>query len=359
MQSIGIICEYNPFHNGHKYHIEQVKKIYPDAVIIAIMSGQFVQRGEPAFISKFIRTQMALDFIDLVVELPQFYAVSYADDFARGGIKIAQLLQLDALAFGSETGTLSFDKKIEIPDKTIIRTGASYPKIMSTGLKSNDILAQSYLHAKDELYPILHMIPIKRYGNEYLETHLTGTISSATAIRKNYFEGEDITYVMPYAHLISHPVKWDNYFELLKYKIISSSVNELKSIYTMYEGLENRLKKVIGEVDTFEELIQSMVSKRYTKSRIQRLLTYILLNIREIDVPHLKEINAVRVLGMNNRGRNLIKNIKTTELITNVNKSNKHHFELEIKSTEIYNLISGCRMTDFNTPVIYKNKEIN
>ncbi|WP_414052775.1 tRNA(Met) cytidine acetate ligase [Macrococcus animalis] len=355
MKSIGIICEYNPFHNGHKYHIEQIKKNYPNAYIVAIMSGQFVQRGEPAFINKFIRTEMALDYVDLVVEIPLFYAASYADDFARGGITIAKSLGLEGLSFGSESGKLAtFDIKLAQPTINDIRTGAAYPKLMDKGLKSNDILAQSYMKAKNEIYSALKLIPVKRYSNEYLEVELTGSISSATAIRKNYFYGVAIENTMPRSELIHHPVRWEDYYFLLKYRILSMEISELAEIYTMYEGLENRLKKVIGEADTFDALINKMVSKRYTRSRIQRLLVYVLLNIKEYDVSRLKEISAVRVLGMNDVGREFIKTIDSTEVVTNVNKKTRNYFEIEIKATEIYNLISGSKMTDFNTPVIYK-----
>lgn len=355
MKSIGIICEYNPFHNGHKYHIEQVKKLYPDAIIVAIMSGQFVQRGEPAFINKFMRTKMALDYVDLVVELPQFYAVSFADDFARGGIMIAKKLGLEGLSFGSESGDLNkIDFEIKSPTREDIRTGAAYPKLMSADLKSNDILAHAYMKATREIYPTLTLIPISRINNNYTDEVLTGTISSATAIRKNYFNDNDIKETMPHSELIVNAVRWKDYFMLLKYRMLSMNVLEIQEIYTMYEGLENRLKKVISEVETFDELIEKMVSKRYTRSRIQRLLVYLLLNIKEKDVPRLKEITAVRVLGMNDTGRKLIKSIEDVVIVTNVNSASRDYFGLEIKATEIYNLISGSSMTDFNTPVVYK-----
>lgn len=354
MKSIGIICEYNPFHNGHKYHIEQIKKLYPNACIVAIMSGQFVQRGEPAFVNKFIRTEMALEFVDLVVELPQFYAISYADDFARGGVMIAKMLELEGLSFGSESGEMAtIDIEINQPTVQDIRTGAAYPKLMGADLNSNDILAHAYLKASREIYPELALIPITRLGNDYLDEALTGEISSATAIRKSYFENEAIERTMPRSELIDNTVRWDDYFALLKYRILSMDVDELAQIYTMYEGLENRLKKVIGGVETFEALISEMVSKRYTKSRIQRLLVYVLLNIKEKDVSRLKEVTAVRVLGMNDVGRTWIKAIDDIEIVTNVNRETRDHFGLEIKATEIYNFISRSTKTDFNNPVVY------
>ncbi|MCE4956880.1 nucleotidyltransferase family protein [Macrococcoides caseolyticum] len=355
MKSIGIICEYNPFHNGHKYHIEQVKKLYPDAKIVAIMSGHFVQRGEPAFINKFIRTEMALDYVDLVVELPQIFAVSYADDFARGGVTIARLLGLDGLTFGSESGDMGIiDTEIHPPSINDIRTGAAYPKLIGAGLLSNDILAFTYLKASREIYPALSLIPIKRISNDYLDNNLTGKISSATAIRKNYFENKSIDIAMPRSECIDNAVQWRDYFVLLKYRILTMDVEALSKIYTMYEGLENRLKKVINEVKTFDALVTAMVSKRYTRSRILRLFVYILLNIKEDDVNQLKAINAIRVLGMNDAGRKMIKNIKHIDIITNVNRENKHHFELELRATAVYNLIARSNHTDFNTPVIYK-----
>ncbi|UBH09440.1 tRNA(Met) cytidine acetate ligase [Macrococcus armenti] len=359
MKAIAIIAEYNPFHNGHLYQIKKIKEKFPDHLIIAIMSGQFTQRGEPAFVSKFQRAHMAIAHCDLVVELPQFYALSFADDFAHGGITVAKLLNADILSFGSEQNNLSQLQITaqQINNKTLNRSDAGYATLMDTNLKSNDILAVQYIRQAERIYPEIDMLPIERINNDYRDEHLSGTISSATAIRRAHEENSIYHHAIPAASadFISHTLNKKRLFLLIKYAVIQKDIDELKQIYTMYEGLEYRLKKYIHEAQCYEHYIELLSTKRYSKARIRRLLSYVLLNIKETD-KH-PEINALRILAMNENGRQYLKTIKqncSVPVITNLSRANHHYFSLETKATEIYNLISDCELTDFNTPVIIK-----
>lgn len=355
MKAIAIIAEYNPFHNGHLFHINKIKAAFPEHVIIAIMSGQFTQRGEPAFVSKFQRAQMAIHHCDLVVELPQFYAMSYADDFAYGGVSVAHMLQADTLSFGSESNNLQAltHEAMRLDNIEPTRRDIGYAELMSNGLKSNDILAVQYI--RQGAHTGLSFFPVQRVSNAYLDESLTGEISSATAIRKAYYNAARFQHALPQSSLqyIAHPLNKDMLFQLLKYRIVSSDLSTLRTIYTMYEGLEYRIKKYIHEAQSYDHLIECLSTKRYTKARIRRLLTYILLNVPESK----PQIEAIRVLAMNEQGRNYIKQVKTlcpVPIITNINKQNVHYFSLEVKATDVYNILTGQSQTEFNNPVIYR-----
>ncbi|TDL98784.1 nucleotidyltransferase [Macrococcus brunensis] len=347
MKSVAIIAEYNPYHNGHQYHAEMARAKSHADIVIAIMSGQFTQRGEPAIFSKFARAESALNGCDLVVELPQFYAMSYADDFAYGGVKTAQILRADALAFGAECDDLDLLKaEANRVREADIKSGRSYAVMMGdeTFSQPNNILAMQYIKAAD---PMLDLIPIKRIQNHYHDTELTGRIASATAIRKAISAGHDFSESVPASIDTALAVSWEDFFPLLKYKILSHTPEELRNIYMMTEGLENRLKSSIDNSHDFSSYMQTIKTKRYTYTRLQRLLAYTLLNIKEG-----QPITDIRVLAMNDKGRAYIKGIP--HLHTNINKKNASLFAMEIRATQIYNLISGDKRNDFNTPVIYQ-----
>lgn len=347
MKSVAIIAEYNPYHNGHQYHAEMARLKSQADIVVAIMSGQFTQRGAPAIFSKFARAESALKGCDLVVELPQFYALSYADDFASGGIRTAELLGCDALAFGAECDDLEMLTAEAYRVKTVdVKSGRSYAQMTGDQAFSqpNNILAMQYIKAADSR---LELIPVKRIENHYHDTQLTGRIASATAIRRAIAAGHDFSMAVPAAIDTSLAVSWEDFFPLLKYKIISHTAEELRNIYMMTEGLENRLKSRINASQDFESYMQAIKTKRYTYTRLQRLLACTLLNITG-----RQAITDIRVLAMNDKGRAYIKGLPHVH--TNINKKNASLFPLEIRATQIYNLVSGDRRNDFNTPVIYQ-----
>lgn len=374
MKSVGLITEYNPFHSGHLYHAQQAKKLSNADITVALMSGHFVMRGEPAIYNKFLRTRMALTEVDLVVELPLIASISSADHFAEMGIKLANYLNIDAIAFGSENAnmvdltdaaeniiTLKSNPKF----KQLIKEGMSFPRILNELSNKNEILQSpnnllgiSYINAIQQYAPNIDPIAIQRQAVSHHDTHIHHNhFASATSIRQAiYSEDEAWEDVVPKQIIelyeTPHLIK-ENLFKLIKYALISSSSNDLVQIYTMDEGLEHRLKKYILESNNLKQFMELIKTKRYTYTHLQRVLINVLLNIKKTDIS--KDIQAARILGMNHKGREYLKQLKTKfpnrQYITNINKSNKHLFGNEIKATQIYNLLSNQTQTDFDTPV--------
>ncbi|QKS71539.1 nucleotidyltransferase [Paenalkalicoccus suaedae] len=347
MKSVGVIVEYNPFHNGHLYHLKQSKRIAQAEVVVAVMSGNFLQRGEPAFVHKWSRTNMALKAgADVVIELPYMYAVQKAEFFAQGAVDLLSALQVDALCFGSESGdihsfthTYEWMKKHELTIqhtlKKEISLGVSYPEAMARAYKSlpdetnvlpldkpNNILGYHYVKAAlDKKHPIeLHTIArsVADYHDEELPAQ--ESIASATSIRKSIISGElaSIQHYMPQSSYeeLQHYLQsegtfhtWENYYSLLRYRILTSSVEELRDIYECVEGLEYRLKKAASSALTFESFIEQLKTKRYTRTRLQRMLSHILLNVKKRDMDELLAPDSppyLRILGMSQTGRTFL-----------------------------------------------------
>lgn len=377
MKVIGLITEYNPFHNGHIYHIREAQKMTQADLTIAIMSGNFTQRGEASLIDKFVRAKEAVKYVDLVVELPLLNAVSYADDFALGGVHIAGLLNVDEIVFGSESGEISSLQALYRQNQSLqsatefqqlIRKGYSHPRALAELTQSdiisgsNNILGLSYIKAIDRLKLNIKPSTIKRIGNDYNDTTLSDTLfSSATSLRESLLK-HDFTSPRKYmpgafVDILSRSVLItnENFFDSLKLLITHKSETELRQIYMMTEGIENRLKTYIRQSKTYREFLQNIKTKRYTWTRLNRLMTYILLNITK-EKMHLyktEENQHVRVLAMNGRGRKYLKTLpETTKVITNVNKENREFVYDEITAADIYNIASQSERNDFNTPVI-------
>lgn len=380
MKSVALITEYNPFHNGHVYHAESSRKLTESDIAISIMSGSFTMRGEPAILSKFKRAEMAIQYVDLVIELPLVYAISSSDLFAKGSVQIAEQLGCDTLSFGSESGNIDdikhAIKEIEQVSKSekykqMLKEGKSHPRIISELIPhnqmlkgSNNLLAIEYVKHIMQHNLAIEPTTIQRKDNMYLDAHLNETthISSATSIRNAYFKHDD-TYQLSLPTTSSnilkhaHAVNWDHFFPLLKWTILRATHEELRDIYVMTEGLEYKVKKEIKDSTSFEMFVQKLKSKRYTWTRIQRLLTAILLNVTNEQVSEYNP-TAIRVLAMSKKGQAYLKSIKETctlPIVTNVNKQTATHFTNEIKATDLYQYISGDSDTDFNKPVIIKN----
>ncbi len=378
MNVTSLITEYNPFHNGHIYHINESRKISDADVVIAVMSGNFTQRGEAAITNKFIRAAHAVKHVDLVVELPLKNSISFADDFALGGVRIAELLGSTHLVFGSESGDISALKQLYTDSRDnvnkdelsgLIKKGYSHPRALSKLLGSDDIsgsnniLGLSYIRALETLDSRITPMTIKRQSNQYNEPDLSaGAFSSATSIRNNIMEGnlDAVKNFMPSDLaddiLKNKAVSNADFFQTLKLIITHKSPKELREIYMMSEGLEHRLKSNVRGADTYDDFMHRIKTKRYTWTRLNRLMTCILLNITYSDMAahDVQNINAVRVLAMNPAGRKYLKTLKDSdvEIITNVNKENSHHISDEIMATDIYNIAHNSAQNDFNTPVI-------
>ena len=362
MKKMGIICEYNPFHNGHIYHLRKIKELYPDSMIILVMSSSFTMRGEISLLNKWDKTSVALKYgVDLVVELPTFYSTNSADTFAEGAIKLLNYLDCDYLVFGSESNDINnliklaniqlTNKNYDSLVKEYMDKGNNYPTSLSKALSDitgntinlpNDLLGLSYVKEIIKQNSKIKPISILR-TNDYHDNEITDTISSATAIRNSLINNIDIANTVPKETLdtiINYNIK-DKYFELLKYKILSD-INNLDNYLDVDEGLENLIRKNITKVNNFDELLESIKTKRYTYNRLNRMFIHILLNIKKDDVKKLKEINYIRVLGFTNIGKKYIKELRNKlniPIITNYSDIDNDNLSFELYVTYIYNEI--------------------
>lgn len=341
MNLCGIVVEYNPFHNGHIHHIKEARRLTQADAVIAIMSGNYTQRGDLSVMDKFAKTKTALDNgVDLVIELPFAYATQSASIFAKGAIDILSKCQIGSLCFGSETNDLEglLDvASVEInPDnlKEIMKDGTSYPKaisLLSDSFYPNDILAISYLKAirNKDIKPFSIM-----RTNHYHSSDLND-IASASAIRKAIRTNEDYSHTTP--SIIDYPVFIDDLYPYLRRILLTSSREDLMQIHMVSEGIEKVLIDNAYKYGNYNDFISHSISRRYTQSRIQRILLRIMLNIRKSDLDN-HEFNYVRVLGFNDKGREIIKNLKSQgiEVITQFKKLPPKAKEIEYKATALY-----------------------
>lgn len=359
MNKVGIIAEYNPFHNGHLYHLNEAKKLFPDSNFILILIGNFTQRGEISVINKWDKTKIALEYgYDLVVELPFLFATQAASIYAKGAIDILNYLNCDYLVFGSETNDVNLlkklveitndNKKYELLVKNYIDKGLNYPTAQSKALqeisnisidKPNDVLALEYVRQIKNTNGKITPISIKR-TNDYHEEDINKNITSATSIRKNINNNSLIKNTMP-ENVIKYinSINYDKYFELLKYQIISSE--KLNEYIGVDEGIENKLKKAIFDCNNIDELILKIKSKRYSYNRLQRMLLHILCQNKKEN--NNLSINYIRVLGLNNNGKKILKDCKNIKvpIITKFKKEYEYLFKEDIKASKIYSLITN------------------
>ena len=355
MKYIGIICEYNPFHNGHLRHINKIKEMFPDSMIILIMSGNFTQRGDASIINKWDKTEIALkNNIDLVIELPFKYVNQSADTFALGAVSILNNLNVDYLVFGSESGDIDLLKNIatvqlskEYNDlvKKYNKEGINYATCLSKALKyfgfddiknPNDILGISYIRELIKLKSNIIPITIER-TTDYNNKKLTNNVTSATSIREN-IKNTDIKNYVPknvYPYLNNKLYFIEDYYPYLKYKILSE-IDILNIYHDVEEGLENKIKKVIYDSNSYEELVLNIKSKRYTYNKIKRILLSILVGFTKEDNKN-KSINYIRVLGFNENGKKYLNKIKK-EIDIPIYTNFKKEMQFELKVTSIYDI---------------------
>ena len=352
--AVGIICEYNPFTNGHLYHLNKVKEMFPNDEIILVTNSYFCQRGDISLINKWDKTKLALELgINLVIELPFVFASQGADLFAKGSIEILNQLKVDKLIFGSECDNIETLKKIANTTPTNIKTyldkGYSYPKSLALAIEDktnikldspNDILGVSYIREINRLNSSITPICIKRTNN-YNETELSN-ICSAGAIRNGLKNNIDISASIPpivNKYINKHFI--DEYFNLIKCRIITEDISKYQ---TVDEGIEYRLKKHILESSNLEELISKVKTKRYTYNKIKRMLVHILCGFTKEEAKNLKT-EYIRVLGFDNKGQKYLNKIKKETTIPIITKYEKFkNLDIEIRSTGAYTTI-----LDFNS----------
>lgn len=351
MKSVGIICEYNPFHNGHIYHINKVKELFPDHTIILVMSGNFTQRGDVSLINKWDKTKIALSYVDLVVELPFVFSTQSADIFANGAISILKNLNVEAIVFGSECNDITELKEIVKVQKkkqynTLVKEyldkGVNYPTALSkavyklSGIKidsPNDLLGLSYVKELDGSN--IKPVTIKRTNNFHDKS--LSKIASATAIREALKNKKRINKFVPKetTKYIKNIKFTEDYFELLKYKIISSDISKYLDVD---EGIENRINKFIYESNSLEELIKKVKNKRFTYNKLKRMFIHILCGFTKDEAKNNKEIKYIRILGLNSNGRNYLKTIKKNNIpIITSYKNDLEMLQIENRVSLIYN----------------------
>ena len=335
MKTIGIVTEYNPFHKGHAYMIEEAKKKAGADRVVVVMSGSFVQRGEPAIFDKWTRTEAALkNGADLVLELPVLFAAANAETFARAAVRILEETGIvDVLCFGSESGDLhSMQEAARLMEneteefqhllKEHLDEGLSYPAARAKALeivsqisseilsRPNHILGLEYLKALDRYNCSMVPMTIKREG-DYNSPSLTEGYASAGAIRKALAEDrstEAMAQLPENVHdvynkalsLGTAPVYWEGLAPALHYKLRVSSADEIREIAEVVEGLENRILHSIDSFFDMKDIIDFIKTKRYTRTKIQRILLHILLDIKEKEVAYFMDLPRmpyIRVLG--------------------------------------------------------------
>lgn len=380
MHKIGIICEYNPFHNGHLYQIKKIKETYKDSLIIVCLSSCFMQRGEASILNKWDKTRLAIESgVDLVLELPFAFATQYQDIFAKGALTILNHLKIDTLVFGSECDDIELLKNlasVQLKDesynylvKRYLDLGLNYPTSLSKSLfditgvkldKPNDLLALAYVKEIIKNNYDIEPFSIRR-TSDYHNSNLDSDIVSASTIRKLLKDGVNVNNYLPYnIYDYLSEIDEDKYFALLKYQIINN-IDCLDKFQTVDEGIENRIIKYINMVNSKEELILKVKSKRYTYNKINRMFTHILTNFTKEDAKDL-EIEYLRVLGFNTRGKNYLNKIKKDIGIPIINKYIPNMYkslDIEFRVSLIYSLILKDKGDDFlkreyrNKPVIY------
>ncbi len=410
MNVCGIIAEYNPFHNGHMYHIEETKRKTGCDAVVAVMSGNFIQRGVPALFDKWTRAKMALESgADLVIELPLYYSISSAEYFAQGSVSLLDGLGVvKNISFGSKTTDLDALKRIANvlylePEnfkkllESELKRGTSFPIARSNALKnflkkeydvkyiadilldSNNILAIEYLKALLYCNSSIKPIVVERKGGDYNSTTITNDICSATAIRALLEKDElktveDVvpkqTFDIMNKAIVNGktPMFLKNFEKEILYTLRKNSAQDLLNIADVTEGLENLLKKASCEGMELENLIDIVKTKRYTRTRIQRILLHTLLDITKNDVEDYKyNPQYIRVLGFTKTGEKVLSQINNSsnlpvvtsvsKFLKNANSTSKKMLEKDILGTNIYTLgyqIPKYREVnlDYTTPIV-------
>ena len=329
MKSVGIICEYNPFHNGHLYHLEKVKELYPNYTIILIMSGSFTQRGDASIINKWDKTSIALNYgVDIVIELPYVFATESADKFAHASIELLDYMGVEAIVFGSESNNIDKlyelakiqlnNKKYDKLVKKYLDEGINYPTALSKALyeitgkkidKPNDILALSYIREIIKQESDIKPISIKR-NNDYNSLELNDGMTSASSIRYALYNNESVENYIPEKteEYLNNKVFNEDYYNLLKYKILTEK--DLSIYQTVDEGIENRLKKYIINSRSLDEFILKVKTKRYTYNKLNRMFNHIICNFTKEEANKFEDIEYIRILGFSYNGRNYLNQIK-------------------------------------------------
>ncbi len=350
MQITGIVAEYNPFHTGHMYQIQKTREITNCDLLIAVMSGNFVQRGEPAIIDKWERAKCAIENgVDLVIELPYIYATQSCNQFAHGALTLLKLAGINALSFGSECANL--DNLLEISETPInpdhlrqsLDSGMSFPKsysLLTTEMRPNDILAVAYLKEIQgtDIKPIL----IERTTN-YLDEEMHDYISSATAIRKALKENKDLNNTTPMEGVIKEKGMsfLEAYYPYIRTYLLTSDKKRLAETFLFSEGIENHIVEQAKKNPTYEGFLRDATNWRYTSSRIRRTILQAANQVTKEDVKKLPPLDTLRILAFNDKGRAYLHDMrkKDIHIASRFATVPSPYREMEYKTTLFYSSI--------------------
>ena len=378
-QIIGIITEYNPFHNGHLYQIQQVKKQFPDAPLVIAMSGNFLQRGEPAIIDKWHRAAECLaNGVDLVMELPLMAAVQPADRFAYYGVWTLAQMGVTDLFFGAEHATFDFmhdaQKAMEITgnfNKYHESFAKTYQQVITEKVghqvdQPNDLLGLAYAKANLKLKAGISLHPIQRKNANYhdIELNDAGTIASASAIREAlHHQNQDFEKFVPHQtaqDLKKQPlVSWDDFWIHLKMELLTHLPQELEKIYGMAEGIQYRMIAMAQRSEfagDFDSWIKAVKNKRFTYTRLSRLATMTLLHITWDDVASFEAQPYLRVLGFSKKGQAVLHAAKKScdhPIITNVSQDEKKGIlRIDYRAGKVYQAVCGNEQDLKHAPIM-------
>lgn len=385
LKATGIVVEYNPLHNGHVYHAKQAKLETAADIVIAVMSGNFLQRGEPAFVDKWTRTKMALaSGVDIVFELPYRFATGNAPVFAQGAIELLDAAGCSAFCFGSEDGTIEpFQNSLQLIDrhaleyetavKAAVAEGVSYPMALNQAYKTilarqsslsvadlsmpNNILGFHYMEAAQSIGSSMKAVTIKRMGAGYHDETLDSQkIASATGIRKSFFGSETLDevsdFIPPVTKKMLHEWQsertvfgnWESFYPFLRFMILRDGPARLRTIADVSEGIENLIFRAAQSQDSFQSFMDAVKSKRYTWTRIQRMLTHILTGFTKIRRAEMERPTYLRLLGMTNEGRSYLNGRKKAlplPIISKVSSFSNPSLDMDITASDIYALALG------------------
>lgn len=401
MKAIGIVVEYNPLHNGHVYHAQQARMATGADVIIAVMSGNFLQRGEPAFVDKWTRTKMALaSGVDIVFELPYRFATANAPVFAQGAIELLDAAGCSAFCFGSEDGKIEpFQNSLQLIErhadeydaavKDAVAKGVSYPMALNKAYKTiqashsadpvadlsmpNNILGFHYMDAGRSTGSSMEALTIKRMGAGYHDETLDQKIASATGIRKSFFNSESLDDVSAFLPQSTKNLllewqserkgfgNWESFYPFLRFVILRDGPARIRTIADVTEGIENLVFRAAQTQNSFQSFMDAVKSKRYTWTRIQRMLTHILTGFTKEMRADMERPTYLRLLGMTNEGRSYLSERKKTlslPLISKVAAFSNPSLDLDITASDIYAQVLGKESAPSKIGLDYKTAPI-
>lgn len=372
MKVIGVIAEYNPLHNGHLYHLSQIKEMYPDSLVVLVVNGYFTQRGDISVLSKEDKTRLSLEAgVDIVLELPFVYGTQASDIFGYVSVKILNELNVDSIVFGSESNNIELlnkvvdiqlnDQRYEENVKKYLCLGDNYPTAMRKALnidddisKPNDLLGISYIKAIRKINPNIKAETIQR-TSDYHDILSNDSVISASNIRGKLKIGEDISNYVPENVLPSiRNISNDSLFNLLKFKILTDK--DLSIYLDVDEGIEYRILKYINSSKTLDELISNIKTKRYTYNKISRMLLHILIGLTKEDNRKLK-LDYIKILGFNERGKEYLNGIKKDISLPTTPVKDSLLYSYELKSAYLYEQALKESLNNFdlkNIPVQIK-----